>query len=234
MIPVLAALILAQYVPTHAFPASGGGGGGSPTFVSAGSDFTGGGSLAISVTAGNRLVVWTVANDRTTGHTCSGGGNTYVIDGANVLGTGSTAIVGNLMHVATVASTATITISCTGTTPLVAAIQYSGGTGALDTASSGTNPSSATGSSSPLTPAAFTPTTAATILVDGYGDLGGGTVTLAQVDTNYTTQGSCLTGATCFIGAIGTRVVSSSASYSDGYSFTGSGSGSISINAAYK
>lgn len=210
--------------------------GASPTFVQGVGNFTGGGTLSITVTAGNHLVVWTVANDRTTGHTCSNNGtaNTYVTDSANILGAASNAIIGNLAHVKTLAASATITITCTGTTPFVTAEEYSGGTGDLDTTSAGTSPSSSNSTTSPSTPSAFTPTTAATILVNGFGSISGGTITLTQVDGSYTTRASCLTGASCFVGAIGSRVVGSAASYSDGWTWSGTDQGQIAVNAAYK
>lgn len=213
--------------------AATGGGGSSPAYVSACTSFTGSGSVNCSVTAGNHLIVYTLANDRTTGHSCSDGSNTYVHDLTDSLGLTGDALIQNLFHVKTLASTTTITVSCTGTTPIVAAIQYSGGTGDLDAAASGTNPSANAGNSIPVTVTALTPTTAATILVDFYGDLSGGTITLSQTDTNFTTRGSCLTGASCFVGATGTRVVASAASYSDGFTPSGT-SGWTAVLAAYK
>lgn len=235
---VLPGLATPQYIMA---PGSGGlgahgAGGSAPTFVQGVGDFTGGGTLAITVTAGNHLVVWTVANDTTTTHTCSNNGtaNTYVPD-ATQSGAAATNIVGRIMHVKTLAASATITITCTGTTPLVAAVEYSGGTGDLDTTASGTNPSTvAVNGSGAVTPAAFTPTTAATILVNGYSTLAGGTITLSQVDGSYTTRASCLTGASCFVGGIGTRVVASAASYTDGWTNNDGNSGKIGVNAAYK
>lgn len=196
----------------------------SPTYVNSASDFSGDGNVSLAVTAGNHLVVVTGANDTTTTHTCSNDGtaNTYAYDGAQA-GAGSAAIVMRFAHVKTLAATATIAITCLGATPWVYAVQYSGGTGDLDTTSAGTNPSFAASASatSPLTPAAFTPTTAATILVDAYTGLTGGSAVLNQVDTNFTTRGTpCLDGSSCFVGSGGTRVVASSASYSDGWSGT--------------
>lgn len=217
-------------------------GGSPPTFVNSGADFTGGGALNTGSwhpLAGNHLVVWSIADDRVTTHTCSdnatGGSNTYVADGSILLPTGTT--VGRIFHVKTISNSgaSSLTITCTGTTPAVMAVEYSGGTGDLDTTSAGTNPSSTStdSSGSPQTPTAFTPTTAATILVDGYGSSTGSTITLSQVDGSFTTRQSCLTGATCFVGAIGTRVVASSASYSDGWTTSGA-SGQLAILAAYK
>lgn len=213
-----------------------GGGGSPPTYVNGGGDFTGGGSLTTgwSPSNGNTLVVWSYANDSTTTHTCSDGegtGNTYIPDGVI---TNGTSIVGRIFHAKNISGSGAYTITCTGTTPVVTAIEYSGGSGDLDTTSSGSNPSSTTGSCGTCTPSAFTPTTAATILVDGFGSPTGATVTLVQVDTNYTIRASALDGTSQFVGAIGTRVVSSSASYSDGWTMAPVFGAEIAINAAYK
>lgn len=214
----------------------------APTYVNSAGDWSGDGTVDISVTSGNKLVVWTIANDGTTTHTCtdnaSGGSNTYVPDGAIASGT---VVVGRMFHVASLKSTATITITCNGTTPAVSAVQYSGGTGALDTASAGGTGGNAiiykndTNVVSVCAPGSFTPTTAATIMVDGFGSPTGSTLTgFTQTDGSYTTQTSCLNGSSCFVGAAGTRVVSSSASYSDGVSWTTAVSDVVCIHAAYK
>lgn len=213
-------------------------GGGAPTYVNSGSNWTGGNAMTLSVTTGNHLVVWTIANDRTTGHTCSdnaaGGTNTYVPDVVDVT-PATTNVIGNLFHVHSLKSTATITITCTGTGYAVAAVQYSGGTGDLDTTTAGTNPSTCVQiASSPCTPAAFTATTAATIHVDTLGCPTGVTATVSQVDSNFTTRQSCLTGASCFVGLIGTREVASSSSLSNGINNDRFGNGQVVVHAAYK
>jgi hypothetical protein len=209
------------------------GGGSNPAFVSACSDYTGAGSVSCSITASNHLVIWTMAADTTTGHACTVTGNTLVhdlTDASNV----TIGAIANLWHVSSIASTATVTIACAGTTPAIMAIQYSGGTGALDTASSGTNPSTANSSFAlPVEPAAFTPSTANDILVDFYNDVTGSTETILQLDTNFTTENSCTTGATCFVGAAGMQVVSATASYQGGFDVSGT-AGWITATAAYK
>jgi hypothetical protein len=210
-----------------------GGGGSNPAFVSACSDYSGSGSVSCSITSGNHLVIWTMAADTTTGHACTVTGNTLVhdlTDASNV----TIGAIANLWHVATISSTATVTIACAGSTPAIMAIQYSGGTGALDTASSGTNPSTANSSfATPVQPAAFTPSNANDILVDFYNDVTGSTETISQIDTNFTTENSCTTGASCFVGASGMRVVSATASYQGGFTVSGT-AGWITVTAAYK
>jgi hypothetical protein len=209
-----------------------------PTYVSAGGDNNAGsGTLTISVTAGNHLVVWTYANDRTTNHTCSNNGtaNTYVDDGY-VLATGAGInLVGHLFHIKSLAATASITITCTGTTPVVTAIQYSGGTGDLDSVSAGANPSflSPADNATTVTPSALTPSIAAILLINGYASLSGVSVTMTQIDSNFTTRASSTNGATYFVGAIGSRVVTASASYSDGWTIVNPND-QVAVLAAYK
>lgn len=219
-------------------PQSAGGGGG-PTVVNSGGDYTGGGAYTTgwSPTNGNTLIVWSVAADATLTHTCSDGegtGNTYTADGASVPSGGS--VVGRLFHASNVSGSGTYVITCTGTSPLVAVIEISGNR-TLDTASSGSNPSFAgiNGGQTSCAPAAFTPTTAATALIDGLGSTTGVTITgLTQTDASYTTRSSALNGTTSFVGAQGSRIVAASASYSDGWSWTTSMTDTVCVNAAYK
>lgn len=192
------------------------------------------GSVTLSVTAGNHLVYWTYANDTTTGHTCSDGGvNTYVPDIADVV---SGPNIGGMGHVHILASTTTLTISCTGTSAIVTVLQYSGGTGDLDTPATGSNPSSVSSTgASPYNPPAFTTTASNTILVDGYGDSDGVVVVIAQSDGLFTTDQSDNNGVADFIGAIGHRVVTSTGSYQGGYTITGGVSAAVVvITGAYK
>lgn len=210
-------------------------GAGGPAFVNGGGDYSGGGSLTTgwSPTNGNTLIVWTVANDTTTTHTCSDGegtGNTYTPDGA--IASGLDPIVGRIFHASNISGSGTYTITCTGTTPFVAVIEISGNR-SLATTSVGTNPSLLTGNSTVLTPSAFTPTAASTIQIDGYGSIAGGTLTISQVDSSFTTNSSCNTGASCFIGLMGYRAVSVSASYSNGINTTDTGHGVV-VHAAYQ
>lgn len=213
-----------------------------PAYVNSAGDWSGDGTVDIATTTGNRLVVWTIANDGTTTHTCTdnaaGGTNTYVPDGAVASGT---SVVGRMFHVASLKSTATITITCNGTTPAVGAVQYSGGTGALDTASAGGTGGNAiigvalNDAAATCSPGSFTPTTAATIMVDAFGSATGANVTaFVQTDSSYTTRSSCTNGGSCFVGEIGSRVVTSSASYADGLSWTGSVGDRVCMHAAYK
>lgn len=212
-----------------------------PTFVNGGGDYSGGGAYTTtwSPTNGNTLIVWTLANDRTQTHTCSDGegtGNTYTPDdpaGGAILAGGAISLVGRLFHAANVSGSGAYTITCTGATPAVAVIEISGNR-SLDTVSAGANPSASASLSSPSTPTAFTPTTAATALIDGFGSVTGTTITLGQVGAGYTTNSSCQDGSSCFGGAMGYRIVSSSASYSDGWTWTGTDQGQVAINAAYK
>ena len=233
---ILCGALCGQSLPLGGIPVGGAPPSG-PAYVNSGGDWSGGGSYTTgwSPTNGNTLIVWTIANDTTTTHTCSDGegtGNAYTPDG--VVTNGSN-VVGRLFHAANVSGTGAYTITCTGTTPAVAVIEISGNR-SLDTTSAGTNPSTCADSgtaNSTCYPSAFTPSTAATILINGVGSPSAPAVTLTQHDSSYTTASSCQDGGSCFIGAIGYRAVSSAASYSDGWDFSVI-LNNVGINAAYK
>lgn len=225
------AIFRAQNVAAGGPPPSG------PTFVNGGADFTGGGTYTTSWTPtnGNTLIVWTVAADTTTTHTCSDGegtGNTYTADGAFTPGAD---LAGRIFHASNISGTGAYTITCNGATPLVSVIEISGNR-SLAPPSVGNNPSmNGNTSAGNITGLSVTPTTAATILIDGFASTTGSNLTSAvQVDSGFTTVTTCLTGTTCFVGGIGYRVVSSSGTYTDGWTITGSDPGWVGVLAAYQ
>lgn len=218
--------------------------GSSPAVVDFASNFTGTGTLTYptSLTIGNSLIIFTAANDTTTTHTCSDSkGNSFPTSaGADltIVGAGGAAITGKLYHIPiTVGGTGDV-ITCAGTTPTYAVWQLSGCAAnpcVLSATSAGTNASSATSTSAAnMSPAAFTPSTAAVVLLDGFASATGNTITATQTDTNYSVDStSCLTGATCFVAGMGHRTVTVSASYSDGWTATNN-TDWVAFNAAYK
>lgn len=209
----------------------GGGSGSTPAYVSSGGDFSGSGSVTTtSVTAGNHLVIWTVAADTTTGHTCTATGNTIVNDVPNI-STSGRSIIGNMMHIKSIASTGFLTVTCSGSTPLVAWLQYSGGIGDFDAASSLVDCAAC---ASPFTPPALTTMSAADILVDGYANLDSAKGTITEADSAYTLDSSAVDGSSSFVGAIGHRIVGSAGSYSDGWTLTTYTADSAAVNSAYK
>lgn len=187
---------------------------------------------------GDVLLVWAANDSATTALTCSDGegtGNTYTRDSDT---SQSTTIRGSWFHTGTISGSGTYTVTCTGTGAnfFIGIIACNGCTGALASVSAGANPSTASANSgTTIAPASMTTSNANVILVDGFTDLGGGNITITQTDASFTTRGSCGTGGSCFLGAIGTRVVSSTAAYSDGFTLTvGSLSGAVGAHAAYK
>ena len=216
--------------------AYGGGGGGAPSLVNSGCQFTGATAYTTSWSPvnGNTLIVWAVANS-TTALTASDGegtGNTYTVDG-DITGSGFTER-GRLFRAANISGSGAYTITiASGTTPLICVLEITGNR-TLDTVSVGTNPTTAQGGSAGnMAPGSFTTTTANAILIDGFGSLTSNTATLSQTDGSFTTAASCLTGASCYVGAVGTRVVSATASYSDGWTAT-LNSDWVAVLAAYK
>lgn len=215
---------------------SGGGGGGAPTYVNSGADFSGADNAYTTTwnpANGNTLLVWVVTAS-TANITLSDGegtGNTYTAD-ADV--TRTTVARGKLFRCSNISGSGSYTLTVGGspTTPLIVACEISGNR-TLDTAAVGSNPSTFSGSSTSVNPTAFTTSTAATILVDMFGDTTGSTITISQTDATYTTRQSANNGSTSFVGAFGTRAVSSTASYADGWTLS-VGSDTVAVHAAYK
>lgn len=197
-------------------------------------------TTSFSPTNGNRLYVFAANDSQTSAVACSDGegtGNTYTRD-SDTLGNGGATIRGGWFHSSSLSGSGTYVITCTGTGVnfMIGVIEASGTTGTLASVSAGTNPSTAnpnTGTTN--SPASFTTTDANVILVDGLADTGGATIVITQTDTSFTTRGNCSTGASCFVGAIGTRIVSATGTYSDGWTLTtGVFAGSVGAHAAYK
>lgn len=206
-----------------------------PAFVAATSCTTGATTCTTGTnpTNGDSLITFVASNS--TGATITvadgeGTGNTYTLDGSVQGGS----IQGKVYHAFAVTGSGAYTITVTGaTTPAIEIIEVSGIT-AKETLASGTNPSTTNGGVSPATPASMTTNDANVILLDFYGDIGGGTTTIAQVDGTFTSRGTdCTNGGSCFIAAIGTKVVTSTGTFSDGWTIS-SPSSNIAMLAAYK
>ena len=213
---------------------SAGGGGGNPAFNSATSCTSGGTTCTTgTVTAGHALVVLVGSNS--TGATITVSDNhsdTFTQDGAG--DDNGIDFQAKAFHCFSVSTTATYTITIAGaTTPTIYVLDVSN-ISALETVSVGANPSFAHGTSTTPNPSAFTTSDNNVILVDFFADVTGGTTTIAQTDTNYTTQGTpCTNGGSCFVSAVGTRIVSATGSYSDGWTL-GTGSSWTALHVAYK
>jgi hypothetical protein len=217
-------------------PVAAAGGGSAPTYVNSGADFTTGATsftTGWSPANGNTLIVWVqnaAVGDVTSISDSEGTGNTYTKD-ANI---SSTDIHGTIFHCANISGSGTYTISVVGsTTPAIVVIEISGNR-TLAAVSSGSNPSTSAGSTSPRTPASFTTTASPAILIDCVADDGGANPNnLGQVDGSFTTRQSNVNGAAGFIGAVGTREVASTGTFSDGWTLS-SPSKNLAILAAYK
>lgn len=212
----------------------------TPSFVNSTTCTTGAAACTtgFSPANGDVLLVWAANDSTTTALTCSdaeGTGNTYTRD-SDVSQT--TLVRGSWFHTGAISGSGTYVITCTGTGAnfFIGIIACHGCVGALASVGSGTNPSTASaGSGTTLSPASFTTLDANVILVDGFADVTGGTDVITQTDASFTTRGSCASGASCFVGAIGTRVVSAAATYSDGWTLTtGTFVGAAGAHAAYK
>lgn len=240
-------LLLSLQQPKGGVTKAGAGGGGTPAFVNATSCTTGSASCTtgFSPTNGNRLYLWVVNDNVTTQIACSDGegtGNTYTRD--NTVDSNSN-LRGSWFHSSSITGSGTYTITCTGTGANFAihVIEVSGTTGTLASVSSGSNPSPAnsaggctTGTSS-VAPPSFTTTDANVILLDSFTDSGSQTFSsITQTDGSFTTRGTpCLNGLSCFIGAVGSRVVAATGTYSDGFTLAGAtGSDCVGAHVAYK
>lgn len=204
-----------------------------PAYVNSGGDFSGASSTvttSFSPANGDTLLVWvvTASTASVTLADGQGTGNTYTADCDTGAGAGFGER-GKLFRASNISGSGTYALTVTGgTTPLIAYIEISGNRTADVTCSV-----LAQGAAGNLAPTGITTVTTNTILIDAMASLTGSTITLSQTDAGFTTRQSALNGSTSFVGAVGTRVVSATGTYTDGWTAT-LNSDSVAVHIAYK
>lgn len=202
--------------------AATGGGGGAPTVTN--HTFCTSGATAcvtdFTPTSGRALAVFAVSDGNGTAVTCSDDkGNTYTRDSDQT----STTPRGGWFRANSISGSGVYTVTCSGSgsNSNILILEISKGTIALATPTSGTNPTSGDGSSSPMQPAAsFTTTDTNVLVLSGAADTTGASGTLTALDSFTVVGTPCSNGSSCFVGVVSQKSGPTGGTYIGGFSFT--------------